>query len=101
MSLITKVDYILDMTDFEKIRSVMKFLNWKWADDNRTPTVMELRTKSQRLLFDTIAHWELRGQPKSGFSISTGGLVAEVVCFESGAPQLSLTFYVERWSAAA
>ena len=42
----TKVEYVLDMTDFMKICSVMKFLEWHWADYERTPTVMELRTKA-------------------------------------------------------
>lgn len=33
----------MDNFDFEKVHRVMKLLNWKWALDNDTPSIPQLR----------------------------------------------------------
>lgn len=63
----TMVREILDDFDFEKVHSVMNFLNWKWVNLGHVPTVADLQAEASRLLVS------LKGEP--GIK-GTGGLRA-------------------------
>ena len=62
---------IMDNFDFEKVHSVMKFLNWKWVyskSEDGIPTIDELKNCAATLLIDAIT---------DATSFSTGGFKAE------------------------
>ena len=108
-----KVDEILLHFDFEKVASVMEFLNWKWAswedeegDEhyNEVPTAFALRQVAYKLLVDAVE----RGMGGSGgFNVKC--YVYDLVD-ENGVPYdpdepddfehsvcLDLSFTVESW----
>ena len=62
---VTMVQEILDDFDFEKVHSVMNFLNWQWANLGHVPSVKDLEKEARRLLIS------LKGEP--GIK-GTGGL---------------------------
>lgn len=37
------INNIMDYMDFEKIHTIMKFLNWQWATSEGVPTIPEIR----------------------------------------------------------
>lgn len=48
------IDNCMDYLNFDKIHKVMKFLNWKWAPENRVPEIHELRQFVRELINDLI-----------------------------------------------
>ena len=51
----TKIKDILKNFDFERVHSIMKMLDWKWAmvkHDDGIPSVDELKAEAKRLLID-------------------------------------------------
>jgi len=105
VSLNLKIDEVLKAFEFEKVRKVMEFLDWKWSTNSgyQTPDVAELRRTARRLLNSTVERWFLQGRPASGMTVSTGGLVAEIVLFAADEdrmnPKVVLTFYVDQRDA--
>lgn len=82
-----KIDEIMDVFDFEKVKKVMDCLDWKYYDDTDKyyyPDVVDLRKTARRLLLD------------SYFCryISTGGFIAEYYEDNIDYP-FSLLFVVE------
>lgn len=93
------IPIVMDRFDFRRVERVMTFLNWRWAYQGRVPTLDELESEAYRQLHQCVAEFEKRGNPKSGMNIASGGFQATIVCFESGKPQLKLTFYVDSVSS--
>ena len=87
---------VLELFDFTKTEKVMKFLEWRWANNYRTPTIDELKVYATKLLNQVVAGYEQLENKEFGYFISGGGFVAEVITFKSGPPRLVLTFYVDR-----
>lgn len=66
------IDDILDEVDFERIKSVMEFLDWHWADIG-IPSTKELRKAARRLL-RSAAEGALRRN--GDFYVASGGFFA-------------------------
>lgn len=66
------IDEILDNFDFEKVREVMIFLNWKWffSSGYRIPTVDEIKDSAIKLLN------EVASNKNKTYSVATGGFKA-------------------------
>ena len=62
----TKVAWLLDTFDFEKVHTAMVALNWKWSN-NRVPTVDRIRSVAVGLIIDCIT------SDTRECTISTGG----------------------------
>jgi aerobic-type carbon monoxide dehydrogenase small subunit (CoxS/CutS family) len=96
VNLCASVPNILESFDFEKVHKVMTFLDWRWADHNRVPTVEELKSAAYELMHESIRLFAENGRPQSGMCVSTGGFSANVVVFSSGHTRLQLLFYVDQ-----
>jgi len=72
-------DEIMERFDFQKVRSVMEFLNWTWAGTG-IPSTAELKRTARHVLFEAIAEYERKGYPDTGMDCSTGGLLPTSVC---------------------
>jgi hypothetical protein len=46
------IDDIIDKFDFNGVRRIMVMLNWRWARNDDTPSVGEMRNTARRLLTD-------------------------------------------------
>ena len=88
-------DEIMERFDFQKVRSVMEFLNWTWAGAG-IPSTTELKRTARHVLFEAIAEYERRGYPDTGMDCSTGGFVANISVFASGTREINLLFYVDQ-----
>ena len=88
-------DEIMERFDFQKVRSVMEFLNWTWAGAG-IPSIEELKRTARHVLFEAIAEYEHRGYPDTGMNCSTGGFVANISVFPSRAREINLLFYIDR-----
>lgn len=68
------IKHVMDNFDFDRIQSVMEFMNWKWfigrngVNDFLIPTVEDLKKTATRLLSDV-------AQQPPHCTISTGGFV--------------------------
>ena len=70
-----KIDSIMENFDFDKVQSVMDYLDWKWVGTkNGIPTIEEIEDEAKRMLID--AAFEET-------SLSCGGL--KVTCENDGA----------------
>ena len=100
------IDDIMDEFDFNRVETVMEFLDWKWAGDNGLEyvTVDMLKKTAKRLLRDAAEsrlgrfkneHWE------QGIICGTGGFQAMAFCDEDKTKitGLDLKFVLEEWDA--
>lgn len=89
---------VLDNFDFEKVHSVMEFLNWTWVtkkNDRKIPSVKKKMKKHASFLIDDA----LKGLKKSGtteYSAEVGGFEAYAFYGEEGL-EVVLRFIVEEW----
>lgn len=89
--MVSKVDYVMDHFDYDKVYRVMEALNWRWIDaEFQVPTVPELREATRKLLVRAIntAH-----RDQEQVVMATGGFVVTV---DPGEDFVSLEFTVER-----
>ena len=94
----SKIPEIMDSFDFEQVHKVMTFLNWKWGGLS-VPTVEQLKSCAMELLDLAAYGYENSSHKSHGYSVATGGFVAEVETFSKADPKLTLTFYVDRRSS--
>ena len=100
------IDDIMDEFDFNRVETVMEFMDWKWAGDNGLEyvTVDMLKKTAKRLLRDAAEsrlgrfkneHWE------QGIICGTGGFQAMAFCDEDKTKitGLDLKFVLEEWDA--
>ena len=100
------IDDIMDEFDFNRVETVMEFLDWKWAGDNglERVTVNMLKKEARRLLRGAAdarlgayknTHWE------QGIIHSCGGLQAMAFCDEDQTKivSLDLKFILTEWDA--
>ena len=87
----------LDEFDFERVHSVMNYLNWTWADDNAVPDVLALRKHCRKYLQEVV-----RGALEhNGFYITaTGGFRYEAKLYEDGFLWLRMSFDIADWDNA-
>ena len=86
---------IMEDFDFEKVRNVMMYLDWKWDIGNgemTVPSIYRLTKQAERLLRDTAKYY---GE-KDHYTISTGGFTATL-----DEDTLWLSFGLEEVSAFA
>lgn len=90
MNLDTQIKIILNGIDFNKIQSVMDFLNWKIFGE--IPSIDSLKTNATRLLTDA---WNI----EEGYEIcalETGGMRVERFIYD-GMKMLSFKFVLTSW----
>lgn len=86
------VDDVLANFNFDKVASVMNFLNWTWGFEEEIPDKFELIKTARRIIFDAIK--ELK--ENSEFYIATGGFYACVMQEEeTGYVSINLSFRIE------
>ena len=90
-----KIKEIINEFNFDKVQKVMDFLDWRWQNARRIPTIHELISKSENLLNDVCLEL-LNGQEKE-WKVSTGGFSAYGFIDDSGDIELSLSFCIEEW----
>lgn len=91
MNLDTQIKIILNGVDFNKIQSVMDFLNWKIFGE--IPSIDSLKANATRLLTDA---WNI----EEGYEIcalETGGMRVERFIYD-GMKMLSFKFVLTSWS---
>jgi hypothetical protein len=94
------IDYIIENFDFNRVETVMEFLDWKWVGEH--VTVDMLKKEARRLLRGAAearlgsyknTHWE------QGIIHGTGGFQAMAFCDEGKTKitGLDLKFILESW----
>jgi len=63
------VDYVIENFDFEKVHSVMKFLNWSWHAEG-VPKIQTIILRSREMLIDT---FKRSIKENKSFTIASGG----------------------------
>lgn len=66
---------VLENFNFKKVKKVMKFLNWKWSEYNRTPTIKEMKNNCSRLFEESLGTYE---STKHSITTSSGGFEVSV-----------------------
>lgn len=99
------IDEVMDNFDFNKVRKVMKQLNWRWASaEDGIPEVYELKDSARRLLneclFSMIQHGE------ETWNIGTGGFYVHATNYRDSDEgedgfriTLKLSFELTSWDA--
>ena len=100
------IDDIMDEFDFNRVETVMEFMDWKWAGDNglERVTVNMLKKEARRLLRGAAdarlggyknTHWE------QGIIHACGGFQAMAFCDEDKTKivSLDLKFILTEWDA--
>lgn len=82
------IDSILDNFDFEKVRKVMNFLDWSWAD-NEVPSTYKLMNSAKKRLEEA---YTLSERENRNCSISSGGLKASTIWEKGQVVFLELEF---------
>lgn len=91
------IEDILDCFDFQKVKTVMDFLNWQWVFCNGVPEIWDLR-KHAREQLKTVAK-EVLKEESGTFFTSCGGFKASARVYEDSPKiYLSLEFVVTDWS---
>ena len=82
--------------DFDKVRNVMKFLDWRWAGKRQPPSTTELIQTAEEKL--TRLCKEIIQNHHNEFKICSGGFSAYGWVNDHGDIELKLTFSVEESS---
>jgi hypothetical protein len=90
MNLDTQIKIILNSIDFDKIQSVMDFLNWKIL--GRIPSIDGLKASAKKLLTDV---WNVE-EGHEICSLETGGMRAERFIYD-GMKMLRFKFILTSW----
>ena len=91
------IEDILDCFDFQKVKTVMDFLNWQWVFCNGVPEIWDLRKRAREQL-KTVAKEVLKEESRTFFT-SCGGFKASARVYEDSPKiYLSLEFVVTDWS---
>ena len=98
------IDDIMDEFDFNRVETVMEFMDWKWAGDNglERVTVNMLKKEARRLLRGA-ADARLGGYKKTHWEQciihGCGGFQATAFCYEDKTKivSLDLKFILEEW----
>ena len=90
MNLDTQIKIILNSIDFDKIQSVMDFLNWKIL--GRIPSIDGLKASAKKLLTDV---WNIE-EGHEICSLETGGMRAERFIYD-GMKMLRFKFILTSW----
>lgn len=68
-----KRQYILERFDWDAVIKTMAALDWKWL--GKTPTLEELKSQADRLLW--LVHEHVEARPAEGwYAVATGGFEA-------------------------
>ena len=67
-----KMDECIKYFDFEKVRKVMEFLDWKWQSSEDSPSIGELVLYVQNFLNRTYEKLDLNKE-ESVYSLESGG----------------------------
>ena len=101
MSCNKTVEGVLQHFDFDKVRTVMEALDWKWCSINSyqkeaaVPSIQQLVLRASNLLQDAYHGVQ---ETSTRYVISCGGFVAEAERHEDGEVLLTLSFVVTDWN---
>lgn len=91
-----KIEYCIEHFDFDKVKKVMDFLEWRWWNGSPegsfgVPSTIKIFRYAQDKLEETYSECEFR---KKDFFIESGGLIAEAFYYpeEEGGIYLKLSF---------
>jgi hypothetical protein len=89
-----QIETILEEVEFDKIRSVMIYLNWTWGLNREQPSIDKLKNVAKKLLESV---WDMPEDNESSMCwTGTGGFVAYKQYFD-GLKMLSLKFELTGW----
>ena len=85
------ISEIMNQFDFDRVLSVMRYLNWNWGMS--VPTMDEIKEMAFKLLTEAYA--------KDSYSVSSGGFCAtSFVNSDTGRIELSLEFILSSWTTS-
>ena len=97
-----EIEDILDCFDFERVKKVMDFLEWKWASLNDVPEIWDLRKCARNLL--TIVCEGVMSKAKNNpdetaeYYTATGGFHAEATIYpDESKVYLKIFFVISDW----
>jgi hypothetical protein len=91
------VEDILDEFDFEKVKKVMDFLDWKWhAAEDGVPRIAELRKSARSLLKQCAFKVLLSSEIDAESNIFTGGFRAQAYKYDDNV-NFRLSFVLTEW----
>lgn len=89
-----KVDSILDEFDFDKVRTVMKALNWTYFDSTEVPTISRIYRMARNLLIAAYA-----AEPSPEWATACGGFEVTRYMYPGDTEKyVTLKFVVTEWS---
>lgn len=91
MDLETQIKIILESVDFDKIHSVMDFLDWKIF--GKVPSIQTLKTNATKMLVDV---WNLE-EGHEICSMGSGGMYVQRFIYD-GMKMLKFSFTISSWS---
>lgn len=96
------IDECIDEFDFERVYSVMYFLDWKWFIDDKyvIPSVRDLRKKARLLINTTIECLQNSPPDKPKATVTSGGLQV-TVWDEDGDKDIRLQFILTECSVTS
>jgi hypothetical protein len=90
-----KVDSILDEFDFDKVRTVMKALNWTYFDSEEVPTISRIYRMARSLLISAYT-----AEPSQEWSTACGGFEVTRYMYPGDTEKyVTLKFVVTEWSS--
>ena len=91
-SLQEQINYIMDTFEFERVRSVMEFLDWTWAAVGGVPSLEEIKQLAEYVMQNACERLDQQ-RPGQDTFVSTGGFCAHIYRWDSG-DCMELTFGV-------
>ncbi len=91
------IDNVMDWFDFERVRKVVKGLQWTWFGceaEGGIPDIPHLREAARKKLNYVFDEYEKTGE---GWAVASGGFEARLTVAEDGSVGLFLKFVVSNW----
>jgi hypothetical protein len=85
---------VVDNVDWDKVKRVMKFLDWQWHTVG-VPKKKELKAQALRRAVEAVQFVIDGGK---GYRTSSGGISVEAIPFDDGSIRLDVSFVLSDWS---
>lgn len=86
-----KINKVIDLFNFEKVHSVMEFLNWQWQGEG-VPEIYGLKETARNLIIESI---NKTLETLEDYSIATDGFEVSSYLDENNEIQCKLAFVLE------
>ncbi len=87
----------LDEFDFEKVHTVMKYLNWTWSDVKGVPEITDLRKHCRKYLQEVVRGALEREKEGGQYIMASGGFRFESKVYPDGFLWLRMSFDIADW----